>query len=179
MLSNAAFNNTVGPTVRTAVSLEVRGPAAREVYLDSAFRGRIRPNGLLLIEGLSQGTHKLSVDPPGAATLEQNVALNTPQTVLDLQTALPANAASKSSPWSRRFARRWQMASFWNPMAPGRYINIFSVRPRPNLNARRWSLICEPPWKKLANKPRTITSGLPRRHLMQTNCAVPVPPTPR
>lgn len=98
VLSNAAVNNTVSTAARTPVSLEVRGPAGSEVYLDAAFRGRIRPNGMLLIEGLSKGTHKLSVDPPGAATLEQNVALSAPQTVLDLQTALPANAASKSSP---------------------------------------------------------------------------------
>ena len=98
VLNTGGGNATAGNTVRALVALEVRGPAGSDVYVDAAFRGRIRPNGSLLVEGLSSGTHKLSVDAPGAPTHEQNVALNAAQTVLDLQTALPAAAAAKSSP---------------------------------------------------------------------------------
>jgi uncharacterized caspase-like protein/Flp pilus assembly protein TadD len=98
VLNNGVISNTTVNAGRAPVALEVRGPAGSEVYIDATFRGRIRPNGILLVEGLSSGTHKLSVDAPGAPTHEQNVALNAAQTVLDLQTALPANAASKSSP---------------------------------------------------------------------------------
>ena len=83
---------------RGPAALEIRGPAGSEVYLDATFRGRIRPNGILVVEGLSSGTHKLSVDAPGAPTHEQNISLSSPQTFLDLQAAFPANASSKSSP---------------------------------------------------------------------------------
>lgn len=98
VLNNGAATNTTANSGRGQATLEIRGPAGSEVYLDATFRGRIRPNGVLLVEGLNSGIHKLSVDAPGAPTHEQNIALNTAQTVLDLQTALPANATSKSSP---------------------------------------------------------------------------------
>jgi tetratricopeptide (TPR) repeat protein/uncharacterized caspase-like protein len=80
----------------TAAALEVRGTPGCEVYVDSAYRGRIRQNGVLVVEGLSLGRHEVSVDAPGAPSLSQTVALATPRTVLNV--AFPATAAAKSSP---------------------------------------------------------------------------------
>ena len=81
-----------------SLALEVRGAPGSEVYIDNAFRGRIRPNGLLVIEAIARGPHELSVDPPGGETLTQTVELAAARTVLDLKAAVPADAAKKSSP---------------------------------------------------------------------------------
>lgn len=81
-----------------SLALEVRGAPGSEVYIDNAYRGRIRPNGLLVIEAVARGDHELSVDAPGAETLTQTVTLAAARTVLDLKAALPADAAKKSSP---------------------------------------------------------------------------------
>ena len=40
-------------------SLELRGTAGAEVYLDDRYFGRIRPTGALVLEGLSTGPHEL------------------------------------------------------------------------------------------------------------------------
>ena len=79
-------------------TLEVRGPAGSEVYVGNAYRGRIRPEGVLVLDGLSSGNLEISVDLPGAETLKQTVALTTDKTILDLSTALPARASVQSSP---------------------------------------------------------------------------------
>jgi tetratricopeptide (TPR) repeat protein len=81
-----------------SLALEVRGAPGSEVYLDNAFRGRIRPNGLLVVEAIARGAHELSVDPPGGETLTQTLELAAARTVLDLTAAVPAEAAKKSSP---------------------------------------------------------------------------------
>jgi tetratricopeptide (TPR) repeat protein len=80
------------------LSLEVRGPAGSEVYLDSVFRGRIRPSGVLVVEAIEPGSHELSIDAPGAAPITQRVALSALRTIVDLRLVLPASAAAKSSP---------------------------------------------------------------------------------
>ncbi|HKP10594.1 MAG TPA: caspase family protein, partial [Blastocatellia bacterium] len=79
-------------------ALEVRGVPGTEVYCNNAYRGRIRPNGLLVIEGLTAGPQELSFDPPGAETFAQTVSLAGARTVLDLRAALPASAGKPSSP---------------------------------------------------------------------------------
>ena len=79
-------------------SLEVRGPAGAEVYVGNAYRGRIRPEGVLVLDGLSAGSQELSIDLPGAETIKQTVALTAERNVLDLSAALPPRAAEKSSP---------------------------------------------------------------------------------
>ncbi|HJQ68339.1 MAG TPA: tetratricopeptide repeat protein [Blastocatellia bacterium] len=86
------------PAPPTQPSLEVRGPAGSEVYVGSAYRGRIRPEGVLVLDGLTSGNIEISIDLPGAETLKQTVALTTDKTVLDLTTALPARASVQSSP---------------------------------------------------------------------------------
>jgi tetratricopeptide (TPR) repeat protein len=78
--------------------LEVRGVPGTEVYCNNAYRGKIRPNGILVIEGLTGGRQELSFDPPGAETFAQTVSLAGARTVLDLQAALPASAGKQSSP---------------------------------------------------------------------------------
>jgi uncharacterized caspase-like protein/tetratricopeptide (TPR) repeat protein len=79
-------------------SLEVRGAAGSEVYLNKAYRGRIRPDGSLVIEGLGKGETEISIDLPGAETINQTVALAATKTVIDFNVAIPARASIKSSP---------------------------------------------------------------------------------
>ncbi len=79
-------------------SLEVRGPAGSEVYVGNAYRGRIRPEGVLVLDGLSSGNQELSIDLPGAETIKQTVALTAEKTIIDLSTAIPPRAAERSSP---------------------------------------------------------------------------------
>src|SRR5262245_5523632 len=81
-------------------SLEVRGTAGSELYVDNAYRGRIRPNGVLVIEDLSPARHEVSVDPPNAESFTQSVLLVAAKTVLELKAPgrEPAAAAPKSSP---------------------------------------------------------------------------------
>jgi tetratricopeptide (TPR) repeat protein len=73
-----------GNPVRT-YSLEVRGTAGSEVYVDSAYRGKIRPNGVLVIEDLSPNRHEVSVDPPNAESFTQSILLVAAKTVLELK----------------------------------------------------------------------------------------------
>jgi tetratricopeptide (TPR) repeat protein/uncharacterized caspase-like protein len=78
------------------VTLEVRGAPGSEVYLNSTYRGRVRSAGVLLIEGLSAGRYEVSVDPPGAESFKQTVALAMGRTIFNA--ALPESAAIRSSP---------------------------------------------------------------------------------
>lgn len=88
------------------VLLEVRGVPGSEVYLDNSFRGRIRPNGVLLVEQLDTGNHDLSVDTPGAVTVAQALSLSAERTIIDLRkpasgnssSAAPTTAVARSSP---------------------------------------------------------------------------------
>jgi tetratricopeptide (TPR) repeat protein len=86
------------PTAPERVSLEVRAPAGSEVYVNSTYRGRVRPEGVLAIDGLSKGTQEISIDFAGAETIKQSVSVTTAKTVLDLNVAVSARAAVKSSP---------------------------------------------------------------------------------
>lgn len=69
----------------TKCVLELHGAAGSEVYVDNAYRGRIRPNGLLVIEDLSPARHEISVDPPSAESFSQAVSLTVARTVLELK----------------------------------------------------------------------------------------------
>lgn len=70
--------------VRTG-SLEVRGTGGSEIYVDNTYRGKIRPNGVLVIEDLSLDRHEVSVDPPNAESFTQVVSLVAAKTVLVLR----------------------------------------------------------------------------------------------
>src|SRR5262249_26450399 len=85
-------------SAQQTVALEVRGLPGSEIYLNNAYRGRIRPDGVLILDGLSSGNQEISVDYSGAETLKQTVALTTAKTILDLNAVLPAPTAAKSSP---------------------------------------------------------------------------------
>ena len=76
-------------------SLEVRGTAGSEVYIDNAYRGKIRPNGVLLIEDLAPQRHEVSIDPPNAEPFSQTVSLIAAKTVLELKTGSSVKAAPK------------------------------------------------------------------------------------
>lgn len=95
--TKSAESPSVNPTAQ-ALLLEVRGTPGSEVYVNNSYRGRIRPEGVLLLEGLSAGNQEISVDLPGAETLKQALVLTAEKTVLDLSSALPQQAAEKSSP---------------------------------------------------------------------------------
>jgi tetratricopeptide (TPR) repeat protein len=85
-------------TPAQTVSLEVRGAPGNEIYVNSTYRGRIRPDGLLILDGLNSGNQEISVDFSGTETLKQTVSLSAAKTVLDLNTVLPARNPAKSSP---------------------------------------------------------------------------------
>jgi Flp pilus assembly protein TadD/uncharacterized caspase-like protein len=91
-------NATESATSTRTCSLELRGTAGSEVYIDNTFRGRIRPNGVLVVEDLSLARHEVSVDPPNAESFIQSVSLVAARTVLVLKTAGREPAAPKSSP---------------------------------------------------------------------------------
>jgi tetratricopeptide (TPR) repeat protein len=69
----------------SAVQLEVRGLAGSEVYVDDAYRGKIRPNGLLVIDQLSPGQRRVSVESPGGEAFTKTVTLTAARTVLDVK----------------------------------------------------------------------------------------------
>jgi tetratricopeptide (TPR) repeat protein len=91
--------DTVGaPAGGDRVTLEVLGIPGTEVYVAGSYRGRIRPNGILIVEGLSRGIGELSLDPPGAPTVTQSIQLAAARTVVDLKVSIPERASVKSSP---------------------------------------------------------------------------------
>jgi Flp pilus assembly protein TadD len=78
--------------------LEVRGAPGSEVYVNNSYRGRIRPNGTLIVEGLKEGAVEVSLDSPGGEPISQTVALGAARTVVDLKAAPAPTAVIKSSP---------------------------------------------------------------------------------
>ncbi len=63
------------PKPATVSSLDVSGPTGSAVYVDNTFRGAVRADGTLRIEGLGMGTHRLSVDFGEGSTLEGRFTL--------------------------------------------------------------------------------------------------------
>lgn len=96
--SSIQESSSPNPVAPERVSLEVRAPAGSEVYVNSAFRGRVRPEGVLAIDGLSKGNQDISIDFAGAETLKQSVSVTSAKTILDLTAAVSARASVKSSP---------------------------------------------------------------------------------
>lgn len=66
-------------------SLKVVARPGTAVYVGSQFRGAVRTNGELLVEGLSQGSHRVSFDVPGMNTLELAMHLAGGLTVADVE----------------------------------------------------------------------------------------------
>jgi tetratricopeptide (TPR) repeat protein/uncharacterized caspase-like protein len=63
-------------------SLELHGAPGLEVYLDNSFRGRVLPNGVLIIGQLNPGEHDLSILSPGAQPFSKKVSLIKTNTIL-------------------------------------------------------------------------------------------------
>lgn len=78
------------------VTLEIRGIPGSDVYLNNSFKGKIRPNGTLVIEQLNPGDHEFSLDAPGATTITQKLSLAAERTIVNVKTATPT--APPSSP---------------------------------------------------------------------------------
>jgi len=68
-------------------SLSLRGAPGTAVYIDSRFQGTIRPSGELVIENLRPGARRISFEEPGAQAYEQELALPTGATTLDILNA--------------------------------------------------------------------------------------------
>jgi tetratricopeptide (TPR) repeat protein len=94
-LGTMKLRENPGGPMTDKCALELHGAAGSEVYVDNAYRGRIRPNGLLVIEDLSPARHEISIDPPNAESFTQAVSLSTAMTVLELKRS--ANGASTLS----------------------------------------------------------------------------------
>jgi tetratricopeptide (TPR) repeat protein len=91
-----AGDKTTGPAPES-LQLEVRGAPGTEVYVDKVFRGRIRPEGVLVIDKLSKGQHEFSVEGQGMNPVTQSVSLAAPRSILELKPAsssgsLPGNS---------------------------------------------------------------------------------------
>jgi uncharacterized caspase-like protein/tetratricopeptide (TPR) repeat protein len=81
------------------VSVEVHGAPGLEVYMDNAFRGRVLPNGVLVIDQLNPGPHDLSIlsagiEPP----LNRKLSLSKTKTIVSLNGAREITTSTESSP---------------------------------------------------------------------------------
>ncbi len=79
----------------TSVTLEIRGLPGSDVYLNNSFKGKIRPNGSLIIEQLKAGQHEFSMDTPGASTVTQKLSLIAERTIVNVKAAHPATPLAK------------------------------------------------------------------------------------
>ncbi len=78
-------DHTSATTVAKGYSLELRGTPNSEVYIDNTYRGKIRPNGTLIVENLGSNRHEVSIDPPDAEAFSQTISLVATRTVLELK----------------------------------------------------------------------------------------------
>lgn len=91
VLAGTVTENVNVPTPNNRlVALEVRGKAGSEVYVDNAYKGKVRDTGVLLVDQLKPGNHEISIDTPGAQGVKQIIALTAPKTVLNVNVATPA-----------------------------------------------------------------------------------------
>ena len=75
--------------VANSVTLEIRGLPGSDVYLNNSFKGKIRPNGALVIEQLKPGQHEFSIDSPGASSITQKLSLAAERTIVNVKAATP------------------------------------------------------------------------------------------
>ncbi|MEW6127927.1 MAG: tetratricopeptide repeat protein [Acidobacteriota bacterium] len=91
VLAGTATENVGVPMpVSRMVALEVRGKAGSEVYVDNAYKGKVRDTGVLLVDQLKPGNHEIAVDTPGAQGIKQIISLTSPKTILNVNVATPA-----------------------------------------------------------------------------------------
>jgi len=80
-----ASDQTSTATVAKGYSLELHGTPGSEVYIDNSYRGKIRPNGTLLVDNLASNRHEVSIDPPDAEAFSQTISLVAARTLLELK----------------------------------------------------------------------------------------------
>ncbi|MEW5979667.1 MAG: caspase family protein [Acidobacteriota bacterium] len=99
VLSGASAALPVGrPEGLKMLSLEVRGTAGSEVYLDKSYRGKIRPEGVLIIDQVSPGSHELAVDLPGAGSVSQQIEVAEARTTVEVGVQVAKQPVLQSSP---------------------------------------------------------------------------------
>ncbi len=64
------------PSAPKPLTLDVYGPAGSAIYVDSAFRGKIRSSGDLHVDLLQPGAHRFAADFPDGKTLDGTVTLS-------------------------------------------------------------------------------------------------------
>jgi uncharacterized caspase-like protein/tetratricopeptide (TPR) repeat protein len=80
------------------VSVEVHGAPGLEVYMDNAFRGRVLPNGMLVIDQLNKGLHDLSILSAGNEPISRKLSLSKAKTIVRLNGARGIITSTESSP---------------------------------------------------------------------------------
>jgi len=68
-------------------SVEISGAPGTQVYIDNVPRGRIRPNGLLVLTDVEPGAHDFSVDLPDGSAIAQKVNIGAGKSVIRVQNA--------------------------------------------------------------------------------------------
>ena len=68
----------------STVALDVQGPAGAEIYLDHQYRGSLRSDGFLRIEGIAAGLRAFGADLPDGTTIDGGVRLQAANSRLDL-----------------------------------------------------------------------------------------------
>ncbi|HZF41208.1 MAG TPA: caspase family protein [Blastocatellia bacterium] len=82
------------------VSFEVHGAPGLEVYMDNAFRGRVLPNGVLVIDQLNPGPHDLSILSAGIEPINRKLSLSKRKTIVRINGTREITTSTESSPVS-------------------------------------------------------------------------------
>jgi tetratricopeptide (TPR) repeat protein/uncharacterized caspase-like protein len=82
------------------VSVEVHGAPGLEVYMDNAFRGRVLPNGVLVIDQLNPGPHELSILSGGIDPINRKLSLSKTKTIVRINGTRGITTSTESSPVS-------------------------------------------------------------------------------
>ena len=78
-----AMLHAATPPVAAPSTLRVLASPGATVYVDSQFRGAVRPTGELIVDRLAPGTHVIFVDVPGLPNIEQRLNLPSGQTTFE------------------------------------------------------------------------------------------------
>ncbi|HEX5085013.1 MAG TPA: caspase family protein, partial [Blastocatellia bacterium] len=79
------------------VSVEVHATPGLEVYMDNAFRGRVLPNGMLVIDRLNPGPHELSILSAGIEPINKKLSLSDPKTIVSIDGAREITTSTENS----------------------------------------------------------------------------------
>jgi len=142
-------------------SLELRGTPGSDVYIDNALRGKIRQNGLLVIQDLSPERHEISVDAPNAPSFTQTVSLTAGKNVLDLKPPAQETIVAKASPPPRDPATK---PSSIKPSSPV----------REPVSTKAFPPVAEPASPRISPLVARINQAMERRLLFEPGGAWPL-----